>query len=102
MVLLVEVSRLPQQTREPQLLWLWCRLPAIPNLALVWRAYVSRVDLEHTFHFLKQTLNWTLPRPRHPQQAVTGITLRLGCSVSQKRGEIAKESYPHVALAVTY
>ncbi len=68
-VLLVEVSRLPQQTREPQLLWLWWRGPGLPDLAVLWRAYVHRFDLEHTFRFLKQTLNWTLPRLRHPEQA---------------------------------
>jgi hypothetical protein len=59
-LLLVEVSRLPdspQRTREPQALWLW------------WRAYVRRFDVEHTFRFVKQTLNWTLPRVRHPEQA---------------------------------
>lgn len=68
-VLLVEVSRLPQQTRAPQLLWLWWRGPGVPDLAAVWRAYTRRFDLEHTFRFLKQTLNWTLPRLRQPQQA---------------------------------
>ncbi|MGJ6969016.1 NF041680 family putative transposase, partial [Streptosporangium sp. G11] len=31
--------------------------------------YVRRFDLEHTFRFCKQTLNWTLPRPRTPEQA---------------------------------
>jgi len=36
---------------------------------MAWRAYVRRFDLEHTFRFLKQTLNWTLPRVRHPGQA---------------------------------
>jgi hypothetical protein len=30
---------------------------------------VRRFDLEHTCRFLKQTLNWTLPRLRHPEQA---------------------------------
>ena len=30
---------------------------------------MRRFDLEHTFRFLKQTLNWTLPRVRHPKQA---------------------------------
>jgi Transposase DDE domain len=69
-LLLVEVSRLPQQTRQPQALWLWWHTPhdpdSIPNLD---RAYVRRFDLEHTFRFLKQTLNWTLPRVRHPEQA---------------------------------
>ena len=72
-LLLVEVSRLPQQTRQPQALWLWWHTPqdpdSIPNLDRAWRAYVRRFDLEHTFRFLKQTLNWTLPRVRHPEQA---------------------------------
>ena len=72
-LLLVEVSRLPQQTRQPQALWLWWHTPqdgdSIPNLDRAWRAYVRRFDVEHTFRFLKQTLNWTLPRVRHPAQA---------------------------------
>jgi hypothetical protein len=41
----------------------------VPDLDRAWRAYVRRFDLEHTFRFLKQTLNWTLPRGRHPEQA---------------------------------
>jgi hypothetical protein len=74
-LLLVEVSRLPQQTREPQALWLWWHGPPdapdaeVPNLDRAWRAYVRRFDVEHTFRFLKQTLNWTVPRVRHPEQA---------------------------------
>jgi hypothetical protein len=74
-LLLVEVSRLPQQTRDPQALWLWWHAPPdtaeaqMPDLDRVWRAYVRRFDIEHTFRFLKQTLNWTLPRVRHPEQA---------------------------------
>jgi len=74
-LLLVEVSRLPQHTRDPQALWLWWHAPhaapeaQIPDLDRVWRAYVRRYDLEHTFRFLKQALNWTLPRVRHPEQA---------------------------------
>ena len=32
-------------------------------------AYVRRFDLEHTVRFCKQTLGWTTPRPRHPEQA---------------------------------
>jgi len=72
-LLLVEVSRLPQQTRQPQALWLWWHTPddpdASPDLDRAWRAYVRRFDLEHTFRFLKQALNWTIPRLRHPSQA---------------------------------
>jgi hypothetical protein len=36
---------------------------------MLWRAYVRRFDLEHTIRFCKQTLGWTTPRPRHPEQA---------------------------------
>jgi hypothetical protein len=36
---------------------------------LLWRAYVRRFDLEHTFRFFKQALGWTTPRVRHPEQA---------------------------------
>jgi hypothetical protein len=65
----VEVSRLPQQTREPQVLWLWWQGPGSPALDLLWRAYVRRFDQEHTFRFVKHTLGWTTPRVRHPEQA---------------------------------
>ena len=51
------------------MLWLWWHGPGEPNLDLLWRAYVRRFDLEHTFRFLKQTLGWTTPRVRHPEQA---------------------------------
>src|SRR5439155_9343554 len=34
-----------------------------------WRAYVRRFDLERAYRFLKQALNWTTPRMRHPEQA---------------------------------
>ena len=70
---LVEVARLPQQTRAPHALWLWWQTPddpaSIPDLDRAWRAYVRRCDLAHPFRFLKQSLNWTLPRVRHPEQA---------------------------------
>jgi hypothetical protein len=68
-VILVEVSRLPAKTRAPQQLWLWWRGPDKPDLGVAWRAYVRRFDLEHTYRFLKQALNWTTPRVRHPEQA---------------------------------
>jgi hypothetical protein len=68
-LILVEVERLPRQTRIPKRLWLWWRGPGEPDLAVVWRAYVHRFDLEHTDRFCKQTLNWTTPRVRHPEQA---------------------------------
>lgn len=68
-VILLEVSKLPRETREPRAFWLWWRGPGKPDLAFLWRAYVRRFDLEHTFRFLKTTLNWQTPRVRHPAQA---------------------------------
>ena len=65
----VEVARLPGRTHKPQVLWLWWSGPGTPDLAVLWRAYVRRFDLEHTLRFLKQTLGWTTPRVRHPVQA---------------------------------
>jgi hypothetical protein len=72
-LVLVEVERLPrgERRREPKKLWLWWDGPGEeePDLDLLWRAYIRRFDLEHTFRFLKQTLGWTTPRVRHPEQA---------------------------------
>jgi hypothetical protein len=68
-VALVEVTRLPGRNQRPKQLWLWWYGPGVPDLDLLWRAYVRRFDLEHTFRFLKQTLGWTTPRVRHPEQA---------------------------------
>lgn len=68
-VILVEVQRLPRQTREPRKLWLWWSGVGEPDLDLLWRSYCRRFDLEYTFRFLKQTLGWTTPKVRHPEQA---------------------------------
>jgi len=72
-LVLVEVERLPrgERRREPRVLWLWWHGPegTAPDLDLIWRAYVRRFDLEHTFRFLKQSMGWTTPRVRHPEQA---------------------------------
>jgi hypothetical protein len=72
-LVLVEVERLPrgERRREPKKLWLWWDGPGEeePDLDLLWRAYIRRFDLEHTFRFLKQTLGWITPRVRHPEQA---------------------------------
>jgi len=72
-LILVEVQRLPRggSRREPRVLWLWWHGPegTAPGLDLIWRSYVRRFDLEHTFRFLKQSMGWTSPRVRHPEQA---------------------------------
>ena len=68
-ILRVQVERVPARTRPPKVLWLWWASPAGLDLDLAWRAYTRRFDLEHTVRFCKQTLGWTTPRPRHPEQA---------------------------------
>jgi hypothetical protein len=68
-VVLVEVGKLPRQTRKPKKLWLWWGGEDEVSLDLIWKAYCRRFDLEHTIRFMKQTLSWTTPRVRHPEQA---------------------------------
>jgi hypothetical protein len=68
-IILLEVERLPKQTRLPEPMWLWWSGPTPPDLALIWRIYLARFTLEHTFRFFKQTLGWTTARMRHPEQA---------------------------------
>ena len=65
----VQVERIPAKTRPPTVLWLWWAGPGAPDLAVLWRAYTRRFDIEHTLRVCKQTLGWTVPRPRHPAQA---------------------------------
>src|SRR4029453_14405780 len=68
-IIRVAVQRVPARTRPPKVLWLWWAGPGEFDLDLAWRAYVRRFDLEHTVRFAKQTLGWTTPRPRTPEQA---------------------------------
>jgi hypothetical protein len=70
-VVRVQVERVPARTRPPKVLWLWWAGPEgyELDLDLAWRAYIRRFDLEHTVRFAKQTLGWTTPRPRTPEQA---------------------------------
>jgi len=68
-LILVEGEHLPKRTRLPKQLWLWWSGAERPDVSRVWRADVGRFKLEQTFRFLKQFLNWTLPRVRYPEQA---------------------------------
>jgi hypothetical protein len=68
-IIRVVVERVPARTRPPKVLWLWWAGPGPLDLDQAWRAYTRRFDLEHTVRFCKQTLGWTIPRPRHPEQA---------------------------------
>ena len=68
-VILLEVSRLPRETRKPKKLWMWWTGEGDPDLDLLWRSYCRRFSLEHAIKFMKLTLGWTTPRVRHPEQA---------------------------------
>jgi hypothetical protein len=63
------VDHLPGD-RNPKPVWLWhCRPTATTSdVDRLWRAFLRRFDIEHTFRFLKQTLGWTRPRVRTPEQ----------------------------------
>jgi hypothetical protein len=95
-LVLVEVERLPRQTRIPKQLWLWWRGPGAPDLAVLWRAYVHRFDLEHTYRFCKPTLNWTRPRVRHPEQADrwTWLVLLADTQLRLARRAVADQRLP--------
>jgi hypothetical protein len=68
----LHVSRLPgRRDREPKTVWLWWPGddPSGLDLDRIWRAYLRGFDIEHTFRFAKQTLGWTTPKLRTPEQA---------------------------------
>ena len=68
-VLRVTVTRHAGRARTPLELWLWWQGPDLPELDRVWRMYFRRYDIEQTFRFLKQALNWATPQIRTPEQA---------------------------------
>jgi DDE superfamily endonuclease len=68
-VIRVDVEHLPKPTRAIKTLWLWWSGPGQPDLDLCWRAYLRRFDIEHTNRFTKNTLGWTTPSLRTPEQA---------------------------------
>lgn len=69
-VIRVDVERLPKPTsRTNKTLWLWWSGPGQPDLSIVWRAYLRRFDIEHTYRFVKNTLGWTTPSLATPEQA---------------------------------
>ncbi len=92
----VEVARLPARVQPPKVLWLWWHGPGAPDLALLWRAYVRRFDVEHTFRFVKQSLNWTTPRVRLPEQADrwTWIVVVVYTQLRLARARVADQRLP--------
>jgi DDE superfamily endonuclease len=69
-IIQLRVDRLPGD-RHPTPVWLWCSTPnpSPTEVDRLWQAFLRRFDLEHTFRFLKQTLGWTRPKIRTPEQA---------------------------------
>jgi hypothetical protein len=66
----IQVQHLPGN-RVPDDVWLWHHPPAGTafDLDLLWKTYLRRFDLEHTFRLLKSVLGWTAPQIRAPEQA---------------------------------
>ena len=95
-VVVVEVGKLPRQTRKPKKLWLWWSGEGDADLDLLWKAYCRRFDLEHTIRFMKQTLGWTAPRFRHPEQADrwTWLVLLAYAQLRVARGIVADRRLP--------
>ncbi|WP_431955254.1 transposase, partial [Actinacidiphila sp. bgisy167] len=65
--------------RAPKPLWLWHSDPdaTAHNVNRLWRIFLRRFDIEHTFRFFKQTLGLTRPRLRTPEQADRWVWLIL-------------------------
>lgn len=68
-VIRLQVDHLPGN-RTPSDLWLWHHAPpgAPFDLDLLWKTYLRRFDLEHTFRLIKGALGWTTPQIRTPAQ----------------------------------
>jgi hypothetical protein len=68
-VIRLEVARLPSGA-IPKPVWLWWSgVDAAADVDRLWQTFLRRFDIEHTFRMLKQTLGWTCPKIRTPQQA---------------------------------
>ncbi|MGH8922790.1 MAG: transposase [Actinomycetes bacterium] len=80
----VTVTRLPNGRAVPGPLWLWWAGPGMPDLDLIWRAYLHRFDIEHTYRLAKNTLGWDKAALRHPEQ-VTRWTWLILCAITQLR-----------------
>lgn len=74
------VERLPGN-HDPKPVWLWSsRTSATPShVDRLWRTYLRRFDLEHTFRLFKQTLGWTTPKLRDPRAADRWTWLIIAC-----------------------
>jgi hypothetical protein len=76
----LQVDHLPGD-RDPKPVWLWSsRAGAAPGqVDRLWRAFLRRFDLEHTFRLFKQVLGWTAPKIRDPHAADRWTWLIITC-----------------------
>jgi hypothetical protein len=98
-VIRLRVGRLPgRRERAPKVLWLWWSGPDPKGLDLgrVWRAYIRRFDLEHTFRFAKSVLGWSTPKLRTPGQAErwTWLILAALTQLRLARDQVADHRLP--------
>ena len=83
----IQVEHLPG-TRTPKDLWLWHTAPeGTPfDLDLLWKTYLRRFDLEHTFRFFKQQLGWNTPQIRTTEQGERWTWLILAAHTQLRLG----------------
>ena len=96
-VIRVAVEHLPKATaRAMKTLWLWWSGPGLPDLDVCWRAYLRRFDIEHTYRFAKNTLGWTAPALRTPEQADrwTWLVVAAYTQLRLARGLVADDRLP--------
>ena len=58
--------------------------PGMPDLDLIWRAYLHRFDVEHGYRFAKTALGWDKATLREPDQ-VSRWTWLILCGLTQLR-----------------
>lgn len=69
-VIRLEVDHLPGEREAPPVWLWWSRVGATAaDVDRLWRSFLRRFDLEHTFRMIKQTLGWTRPKLREPAAA---------------------------------
>jgi hypothetical protein len=96
-VIRVAVEHLPKATaRALKTLWLWWSGPGTPDLDVCWQAYLRRFDIEHTYRFAKNTLGWTAPALRTPEQADrwTWLVVAAYTQLRLARGLVADDRLP--------
>ena len=97
-VVRVDVERLPKPSSRAnnKTLWLWWSGPGQPDLELCLHAYLHRFDIEHTYRFVKNTLGWTTPSLRTPEQADRWTWLIVGAYTQLRiaRGIVADLRLP--------